>query len=504
MRAPGCGPRWERPVSNPPDEIDAWLDQEVEPLSPPPGTYHRITRAARRRKRQQATMSAGAAVIVVAAAVALPRAVGAVLRDHSAARVAAAGQARPGPNVPASGPAAPLTTGSPPASQPASGTSQPGPSASTPAFAASSPVASGFQPTSITMVGPTHGAVLGHAACGSQECAVLAGTADYGQTWSGLTPPPAGPPSDGRGVSQVRFLDNSDGWAYGPQLFQTSDGGLTWSPPLNTAGQSVVDLETADQRAFALFARCVPGTTGQAASCLSFTLYSAPVGSSNWLPVQVPAADRVMNPAGGGTGSASLVLASGPAGQTGAGAGYVLTPSGTVLTGPLTGGPWHRAGRIPAGCAVGQAQPGSGQPSGALLASGSTAGAGVPQLVLSCQAPPASPASVQPKAIYTSADDGATWIHAGSAPPAGAATALAASSDGLVMLASTAGIDYSADSGEHWTSATIAGGVPDGGFSYVGMTSSTQGVAVPAVASAGEIFTTTDGGHTWSPHPVSS
>ena len=495
-------------MSNPPDEIDAWLDQEVEPLSPPPGTYQRITRAARRRKRQQATMSAGAAVIVVAAAVALPRAVGTVLRDHSGTRVAAAGQGSPGQNVPVSRPAAPVTTGTPAATQHASGTSQPGPSASPPAFAASSPVASGFQPTSITMVGPTHGAVLGHAACGSKKCAVLAGTADYGQTWSGLTPPPSGPPGDGKGVSQVRFLDNNDGWAYGPQLFQTSDGGQSWSGPLNTFGRSVVDLETADQRAFALFATCAPGTTGQAASCLSFTLYSAPVGSSNWLPVRVPAADQAMKPAGGGSGSASLVLASGPAGQAGAGAGYVLTPSGTVLTGPLTGSPWQRAGQIPATCAVGQAQPGNGQPSGALLASGTAAGAGAtaapPQLVLSCQTPPSSPASGQDKVIYISTSDGAHWQHVGSDHLAGAATALAASSDGLVILASTAGIDYSADSGKQWTRATIAGGLPNGGFSYVGMTSSTQGVAVPADVSAGEIFTTTDGGRLWSPHPVSS
>ena len=49
----------------------------------------------------------------------------------------------------------------------------------------------------------------------------------------------------------------------------------------------------------------------------------------------------------------------------------------------------------------------------------------------------------------------------------------------------------------------LVGGVPAGGFSYVGMTNATQGVAVPVNSSLGEIFVTRDGGKTWSPSLIS-
>ncbi len=66
-----------------------------------------------------------------------------------------------------------------------------------------------------------------------------------------------------------------------------------------------------------------------------------------------------------------------------------------------------------------------------------------------------------------------------------------------MVLATTTGIDFSPD-GTTWQAATITGGAPSGGFRYVGMTSATQGVAVPADASLGEVFVTTDGGQTWT------
>ncbi len=49
----------------------------------------------------------------------------------------------------------------------------------------------------------------------------------------------------------------------------------------------------------------------------------------------------------------------------------------------------------------------------------------------------------------------------------------------------------------------MTGGVPADGFSYVGMTSDTNGVALPANAALGEVFITRDGGRTWVPHRVS-
>ena len=68
------------------------------------------------------------------------------------------------------------------------------------------------------------------------------------------------------------------------------------------------------------------------------------------------------------------------------------------------------------------------------------------------------------------------------------------------MLATTTGIYQSANGGATWRRGQLRPArTPADGFSYVGMTNATQGVAVPANAELGEIFVTTDGGLTWQP-----
>ncbi len=71
------------------------------------------------------------------------------------------------------------------------------------------------------------------------------------------------------------------------------------------------------------------------------------------------------------------------------------------------------------------------------------------------------------------------------------------------MLATTGGIEYSADGGTSWRAARFGGAAPPGGFSYVGMTDATQGVAVPANAALGAVWVTSNGGRTWHRSPVS-
>jgi len=118
------------------------------------------------------------------------------------------------------------------------------------------------------------------------------------------------------------------------------------------------------------------------------------------------------------------------------------------------------------------------------------------QLLLSCAGQPGSPT-----ALYTSAG-GSSWQLAGTVPGPGSVTGLASAVSGQVVLATTAGISYSSDDGATWQSAAIAGQVPAGGFSYVGMTSAMLGVAVPADATVGAIYVTRDGGQTWSKSPI--
>jgi hypothetical protein len=54
-----------------------------------------------------------------------------------------------------------------------------------------------------------------------------------------------------------------------------------------------------------------------------------------------------------------------------------------------------------------------------------------------------------------------------------------------------------------WQATNVTGArAPRGGFSYVGMTSSEQGVALPAAANLHMIWMTTDGGRTWQARPI--
>ncbi len=490
------------PVSNPRDEIDAWLDADIEPLAPPPGSFGRIRKRARRRKATRAIASAAGAAVVIAAFVSLPR-----VLPHLQQPGSTAASRRSVPVEPVSPPAPTVsrsTGGGTPASRSSTPVPQPRTSLS-PTAAGTVPPPRHFRPTSITQIGNGIGAVIGQAGVAGRcpvvpdDCTSIAGTFNYGTSWYRISAPAVGVPAGPTGASQLRYLNLQYGWAFGPSLFATTDGGAHWTSQ-SPAGLRVTALETAGQRAFALFASCTGDGRQYAASCTSFSLYSSAAGGATWKPVAVPRAYRAMTGSQAGQpASASLVLASGTVANPDAGTGYVLAPSGELLSGPLTGGPWKAIGHIPNSCQAGTAQP-NGQPAGTQLASGSAA---VPQLVLSCDGPPGAGGGPQTKTIYSSAD-GVIWQGVGTAPAPGTATALAASSGGLVVLATSAGIDYSTDGGTQWQPASFTTTAPAGGFSYVGMTTPAHGVAVPAESGLGEVFITADGGRTWHASRISA
>ncbi len=89
---------------------------------------------------------------------------------------------------------------------------------------------------------------------------------------------------------------------------------------------------------------------------------------------------------------------------------------------------------------------------------------------------------------------------AGAAPAAGTASFLSGSLSGTLVLATSQGIEISADGGGRWSAA--AGTMPPGGFAYVGMTTASQGVAVPAGTAQHAIWITHDGGGTWQASPI--
>ena len=97
--------------------------------------------------------------------------------------------------------------------------------------------------------------------------------------------------------------------------------------------------------------------------------------------------------------------------------------------------------------------------------------------------------------------DGGIWRGVPSpAPAAGAATSVAGTPSGAIVIATSLGIEISTDGGATWTAASTA--TPPGGFAFVGMTTSSLGVAVPADAHQDAVWFTVDGGQTWRASPI--
>lgn len=469
------------------EDLDSWLNQRIQPLPPPPGTFELISRRARRRRlrRAVATMVSGAAV---AAGLLVGTTNPTILRmiPPGESGQAAAGARSPGTGSSPGRGSSPGTTLNQPNGSGRLETSPPASSA--PAARRSpfpGPVPPDFAPSSVTLVSPTRAWVIGQAgvpgSCyNGNICTSVAWTSDGGRTWHGEHAPVAGAPGGPNGVSGIRFLDGVNGWAYGPELWATHDGGNSWQA-VDTFGQRVTGLETAGNRAYALFANCSGGPgDGFASGCTSFTLMTSPAGSDAWQPA---APDTSNLSAGGQATSAALALAGGD--------GYLLAPDGSVYSGPL-GGTWTKTGTAP--CEPGAPQSG-GSPSGALLAT-----IGARHLALACTG------SSSGTSVSESDDGGATWTRSqASAAPPGTVASLAAAPDGTLLLATTSGISSLAPGASQWHQSAGAGGsaLPDGGFSYVGMTSGTDGAALPSDTSRHEIWTTSDGGRSWAPRPVS-
>ena len=429
------------PADDQRDRLDGWLDQEVHPLPPPPGTFELITRRARRRKlRKLAITVASASAVVAAVVIATPP----LMSLHVTPSTPVSGRNAAGESSAAS-------SETPQPSESATSSTPPAPSTS-PAQATlpSGPVPPNFQPMSVTFVSTTTGWVIGQAGtpgqCANKTdpniCTSIARTSDAGKTWSGGPAPATTAPNGARGVSGIRFLDGTNGWAFGPELWATCPGG---------------------------------SGTAFAAGCTSYTLMTTTARSDHW--ATVGGATNGLT-AGGAATSAVLALF----GET----GYLLAPDGTLYSGPLDGA-WQRVGT--ARCQPGPASP-SGLPGSALLALASST-----TVVVACNAP----GGVQ---VYTSANSGATWdtqpASAWSAVgEAASATSLAAAPDGTLTLATRNGIYVLPAGASQWKQAQVDN-APAGGFRFVGMTSNDQGVALPIDTTLHEVWMTFDGGLKWA------
>ena len=184
------------------------------------------------------------------------------------------------------------------------------------------PVPGLFSPSDFTAISATQWWLIGPSPCRAGTCSLIAATADGGITWHALSVP--GPPYAANGepvsgdVTELRFSTPQIGWAFGPALYGTVDGGRTWTPI--DLGGSVDSLEPGLGKVYAVVSPGpYPATCNASGGCSDEQLWSAPIGTSDWTldtapgdfvgPVAVHGEDVYLLPAKG-TSSIPGILAS--------------------------------------------------------------------------------------------------------------------------------------------------------------------------------------------------
>ncbi len=97
-------------------------------------------------------------------------------------------------------------------------------------LAAGGPVPRTFAGASLSFISSREGWVLGTAPCARPPCTSLVRTLDGGVSWRGV-PAPRAPLSiapSGAGVTEIRFVNAREGFAFAPGLWITADGARTW------------------------------------------------------------------------------------------------------------------------------------------------------------------------------------------------------------------------------------------------------------------------------------
>ena len=339
----------------------------------------------------------------------------------------------------------------------------------TPQPLAGDPVPAGFRPISVTFVSTEQGWVLGSVSCATGRCAAIAHTVDGGKTWLSLPAPTTTLGTTGRyhegatGVAGLRFADAHDGWAFGPDLWATHDGGLTWKRvafPL--AGAAVLELASSRGTVHAVAYDTVGST--------DFRVASAAVGGGSWT------ISGLSVPVGGGPVPDIQLVLSGSA-------GWVLENDRTVEAGArLVAGTW-RAWDPPCLDAVGPAY---------IAASSAT------ELIGACDVGVMD--VPQGGHLYVSHDGGVTFAETGPKMPFALQPDVAASSVRNLFAGGGDGhttfVEGSFDGGHTWAPVHDAGSV---GLTELGFTTVDQGVVVATTASgSSHLLMTYDGGHTWA------
>jgi hypothetical protein len=332
------------------------------------------------------------------------------------------------------------------------------------------PPPAGFEPSSVTFVSLEMGWALGDAPCAGGTCLALRRTVDDGRSWSSANPPPTSfslATSVDQGVSQIRFADPLDGWAFGPDLWSTHDGGTRWTKSSLTI---VWALEAGAGRVHAVSIDGSPNAAFNIETSVTSRDAWVRTGSLQLGAGPVPATDLVLQ------------------GST----GWAVENDREVIDGArLVSGRWE-AWHAP--CAT----------------TGGTAVVSAPttsSLVAICEQGiwgPSSNGGSPAVRAYFSGNGGATFYLGGVVPtgePSGSGDVVASPAPGVavtdVLTNSQDELIETFNSGASWR--VVASAPESMPFTYVGFTSSAQGVAIESSSATSVLLMTFDGGRVWSP-----
>ena len=347
------------------------------------------------------------------------------------------------------------------------------------------PRISGFLAQSASFVTADSGFVLGVVGCPKRVCLALRHTADRGAIWHAAKPPPTTIDTSGAsGVSGLEFADPRNGWAFGPSLWVTHNGALSWTR-VRMAG-TVDEVASGAGVVYALVDTC----GGSSACRAPERLMRSPVGRNAWAPVAGPFGRYAR-------GTLSLVVEGGTV--------FVLSVGTTSEITSSTGGTHFVA--LPAPCAP--------PPAGYVgpLAPSSLAASGPTNVAVACVGDPAAGSSL--KQAFISSDGGHTYQRLPDPPTGGDGAVLTMPTPTTLLLqasSATSRVERIAAPDRAWTTSVdfADGGVGTSDLTFVNpldgaLIDGPAANALPDLGSAGsaahlgQLYLTDDGGATWRP-----
>jgi len=333
-----------------------------------------------------------------------------------------------------------------------------------------------FKAASLNWLSARRGWLLGSAPCGKKSCTDVLATGNGGTSWSlaGSINAPIGTNATpaGVGVDEVRLATTSVGWAYGPALYRTANGGKSWTAqPVPGHGHQVLALVRSASATYAVVSPCREFAQKCTSKQLTFWRTSSLTGTS-WtrIPVNLPINDSASLSAFGKTV-------------------YVVDPGvpGRLLA--STDGR-HFAAR-PSPCPAAQEV-------GLIQAVPTSAS----HVALLCDGNPGFSKAV--KTVYRSVNTGKTDTKAGTTGPLGIEAELAASPAGNLLVGAWSDGTFMYLNDSHKTTWSMVLGLGDGGAGWndLAFTSSKVAWAVYGpvnefAANLGQLYVTRDGGQHW-------